>query len=321
MNKLLLILCLETGILFGCSNDSPKQQASLRETPVLPEEVPTFDGGQAYKFLIAQTDFGPRNPGSSGHENCLNYLQSEMKKYADAVNLQPFSYMGYDAKALSLTNIISSFNLRATTRILLIAHWDTRPRADNDKNPKKQALPILGANDGASGVAILLEIARHLRKNSPAVGVDMIFVDGEDYGREGDTQKYLLGSRYFVKNLPSGFAPAFGILLDMVGDKELEIGREKNSVRYAHDIVDLVWSAATELGVIQFSNSDVYAFDDHIPFNEMGIKTIDLIDFSYPDTSNRFWHSTEDTPDKCSAESLEAVGKVLMHVIYRQQNR
>jgi hypothetical protein len=152
------------------------------------------------------------------------------------------------------------------------------------------------------------------------VGVDLVLVDGEDYGREGDYSNYLLGARYFAGNKAPDYAPRFGILLDMIGDKFLEIPRERHSVQYAPDIVDLVWNKAKELGYPQFIDEPgEEILDDHIPLNEAGIKTIDLIDFDYPDQTNRYWHSHQDTPEHCSAESLEAVGTVLTHIIYSQQ--
>ena len=316
--KFLLFALSLTVLLAGCS----KENAPPRQVPQIQEAkgaVPTFDGKKAFEYLKAQTDFGPRTAGSSAHQNCLNYMESEMKKTADAVNLQTFQVKGYGGENLNLTNVISSFNMSATTRVLLIAHWDSRPRADQESDPKKQNQPILGANDGASGVAVLMEIARHLHSNPPAAGVDMLFDDGEDYGKEGDNNNYLLGTRYFAKNLPNGFHPAYGILLDMVGDKQLELLREPNSIRNAPDIVDLVWSTAKDLGMYQFTDEvQRPVLDDHLPLIEVGIKTIDLIDFNYPDASNRYWHTTQDTPDKCSPESLEAVGTVLLHVIYKQ---
>ena len=319
MKKLLLfVLC---SLLLSCTREQPKPSVTtqaMKPQQVIESSIPAFDGKKAYEYLKAQTNFGPRSPNSAGHQKCLEYLQHELQQYADAVNLQPFVETGYNGETLNFNNIIASFNLQATTRILLIAHWDTRPRADQDKDKKKRNQPILGANDGASGVAVLLEIARHLKSNPPTVGIDMLLVDGEDYGKEGDTKNYLLGARYFAKNLPQGFAPAFGILLDMVGDKELELRKEKYSLKYAPDIVELVWSTAHELNVTQFSwETQDWATDDHLPLNEAGIKTIDLIDFNYPDKTNRYWHTTEDTPDKCSPESLEAVGIVLIQVIYK----
>ena len=318
--KRTILALLMIGFLDGCSKESPKTTpekfATSRNFTI---DVPVFDGKNAFSFLTAQTDFGPRNPGSPGHQQCLTYLQFEMQKYADAVDLQRFTVGGYEGEVLNLTNVISSFNLPATKRILFIAHWDTRPRSDNEKDPKKRNQPILGANDAASGVAVFMEMSRLFKQSPPPVGVDIIFVDGEDYGKEGDVSKYLLGAKYFADNLPNGFAPIFAVLLDMVGDKNLELKREKYSMKYAPDIVDLVWGTARELNVPQFSDLEQdWVMDDHLPFNERGIKAIDLIDFNYPDASNRYWHTTEDTPDKCSAESLEAVGNVLMHVLYRQ---
>jgi hypothetical protein len=317
--KLILALFITIFFTWSCKTDAPKPAIVETQKQPAPPTVPVFEGKQAFSYLTAQTDFGPRNPGSAGHRNCLNYLQSEMQKYADAVNTQPFTVAGYNNETLKLTNVISSFNLQASTRILLIAHWDTRPRADQEKDPKKQNQLILGANDAASGIAVLMEIARHLKTTPPSVGVDMLFVDGEDYGKESDNTYYLLGAKYFAKNLPPGFSPAFGILLDMVGDKQLEIPKDRYSLDYAPDIVDLIWSTARELNVPQFvgTTSQGWITDDHLPLNQAGIKTIDLIDFNYPDATNRYWHTTQDTPDKCSPESLEAIGKVLLHVIYR----
>lgn len=283
------------------------------------QSVPAFSGARAFSYLTSQTSFGPRDPGSAGHAKCLQYLSSELQLYADAVNLQPFPVTGYAGEKLVMTNVIASFHPQAQTRILLIAHWDSRPWADQEKDPAKAKLPILGANDGASGVAVLLEIARHLKEAPPSVGVDILLTDGEDYAREGNEQDYLRGAKYFVANMPAGFHPIFGILLDMVGDAQLEIAKERYSLAFAPDVVEQVWAAARALNVTQFTDRlQNYVTDDHLPFNKAGIKTIDLIDFDYPDETNRYWHTHEDTPDKCSAESLEAVGKVLLYVIYKQ---
>jgi hypothetical protein len=321
MNRLIIFL-LVAMMAFGCAKQPPKQtdtQQTQDAPPSKPVDIPVFDGTTAYNFLTAQTDFGPRNPGSEGHLNCLNYLQSEFDKYADSVTIQPFTVSGYGGEVLKLTNVLASFNPHAAKRVLLIAHWDTRPRSDQDKNPKNKDKPILGANDGASGVAVLLEIARNAKLSPPPIGLDLLCVDGEDYGKEGDLNYYLLGAKYFTKNMPPGYSPIFGILLDMIGDKELSIKKERYSLQDAPDIVNLVWSTANELGYGQFSDDlQGWVTDDHLPFDDAGIKTIDLIDFEYPDASNRFWHTQEDTPDKCSAESLEAVGRVITTVIYRQ---
>jgi len=282
--------------------------------------IPEFSGKDAFAFLLRQTSFGPRNPGSSGHSGCLEYLASTLRGLADNVRLQDFAYPGYAGEQLHLTNVIASFRPEMANRILLCAHWDTRPRAEHDQDRNLRDRPIIGANDGASGVAVLLEIATLLKKSSPPVGVDIVLFDGEDYGKEGDTDMYLLGSRYFASNQEKGYTPRFGILLDMVGDTFLEIPREQNSMRFAPDIMNLVWNRARELGVTQFLDAPgEEVMDDHLPLNQAGIKTIDLIDFDYPDQTNRYWHTHQDTPDHCSSESLEAVGMVITNILFTQQ--
>lgn len=323
MNRFIFLILIFSFITSCTKNqskqDKPQQQPRSETKQV---SIPKFDGKKAFAYLKAQTDFGARVPGSDAHKKCLNYLQLELHKFADAVSLQPFKHIGYLGETIQMTNIISSFNSKATTRILLLAHWDCRPRADLDPDPKNHNKPILGANDAASGVAVLLEIARHLKLNPPTIGIDMLFTDGEDYGKEGDLKNYLLGAKYFANNLPQGFKPTFGILLDMIGDSELEILKEPYSMRYAPDIVELVWSTAKELNVYQFVDEvrEYGVIDDHLPLNEVGIKTINIIDFEYPDESHRYWHTLEDTPDKCSPESLEAVGMVVMNVIYKYRS-
>jgi glutaminyl-peptide cyclotransferase len=296
------------------------RQPQSSPVPAMTGAIPVFSGKEAFAFLVRQTSFGPRNPGSPGHSTCLQYLGTTLRDLADKVRLQEFSVQGYDGEQLHLTNIIGAFRPDLTSRILLCAHWDTRPRAEHDPNKSLRDKPILGANDGASGVAVLLEIASLLKKSPPPVGVDIVFFDGEDYGKEGDTDMYLLGSRYFASNRPADYTPRFGILLDMIGDTNLEIPREQNSMRFAPDIMNLVWNKARELGVTQFLDEPgEEIMDDHLPLNQAGIKTIDLIDFDYPDVTNRYWHTQEDTPDHCSAESLEAVGTVITNVLYTQQ--
>src|SRR5437588_8777637 len=168
MIRAILFLVL-TPLSLSCTNESPKKEARSGETLKAAQVVPVFDGKRAFRFLQAQTDFGPRDVGSQGHESCLRYLQLQMKEYADTVRLQPFTVRGYDGKQLHFTNIISSFKPGAPPRILLLAHWDTRPRADQDPDPAKRGQPILGGNDGASGVAVLMEVARLLRSHPPAV--------------------------------------------------------------------------------------------------------------------------------------------------------
>ncbi len=317
-----MISALAWALLFAGCTGSPQGQPKSQETtpPKMTKSptIPPFSGQRAYELLLRQTSFGPRNPNSKGHRECLNYLSTTLRALAGEVRLQDFSHAGYKGETLRLTNIIASFQPDLRTRLLLCAHWDTRPRADQDSTRREE--PILGANDGASGVAVLLELAMMLKQNQPPVGVDIVLFDGEDYGTEGDHASYLLGSRHFATTRPSDYLPRFGILLDMVGDTFLEIPREGYSVRYAPDIVDLVWNKARDLGIGQFTaEAGPEVIDDHLPLNEAGIKTIDLIDFNYPDPSNRYWHTHQDTPEHCSPQSLEAVGTVLAHVVYTQK--
>ncbi len=322
--KKVLCVSLFFLVMTGCSQNHSNPPASSSGAPASQPSaeqavsIPQFSGSSAYSYLVKQTSFGPRNPNSSGHEACLAYLTTTLQGLADTVQPQPFVQQGY-GEQLRLTNIFARFRPAASARILFLAHWDTRPRADNDADKRLRDQPILGANDGASGVAVLLELASLLKKSPPPIGVDILLVDGEDYGKEGDNSLYLLGTRQFARSMPPGYAPRFAILLDMVGDTFLELPKEQNSIQYAPDIVELVWTTARNLGVRQFVDATGEAIiDDHLPLNDVGIKAIDIIDFNYPDQSNRYWHSHDDTPDHCSAESLEAVGSVITAVTYQQ---
>jgi acetylornithine deacetylase/succinyl-diaminopimelate desuccinylase-like protein len=272
---------------------------------------PTFDKDKAFRYLSEQCDFGPRNPGSNNHLKTKNYLLDKLNQSANLVNVQDFVYHDSTSNLdLNLTNIIASFYPQNRKRILLAAHWDTRPFADREPDSILKNKPILGANDGASGVAVLLEIASILSQKAPKYGVDIVFFDGEDWGKEASND-YCLGSRYFASHLGE-YRPEFSILLDMIGDKDLQIYKEGYSARYAFKTMNLVWSKARKLKLGCFVDSVKYTLiDDHIALIEAGIPCIDLIDFDYP-----YWHTLQDTPDKCSAESLDKIGKLLIEVLY-----
>ncbi|NIR47114.1 M28 family peptidase [candidate division KSB1 bacterium] len=276
-------------------------------------EPPVFDGARAYDYLVKQCDFGPRVPGTQAHRACLNYLTSELQKFDANVSHQSFlSQIPKTGQSVTMTNIVASFGVNKTERILLCAHWDTRPWADEDDSTENNDKPILGANDGASGVAVLMEVARHLQLREPKVGVDIILFDGEDAGIPGQSHTYALGSRHFAKNKNPGYRPKFGLLLDMVGDKDLDIYQEEHSLEHAPYIVDKVWTKAQGLNLTKFIPMPGYEVtDDHLPLLEAGIPCIDIIDFNY-----RYWHTLEDTPDKCSPESLATVGQLVLSVIY-----
>ncbi len=276
--------------------------------------VPEFDSKSAFAYLEKQCAFGPRHPGSEGHQRSLNYIVGEFKKSTDTVILQPFLFSDPKShQTNTLTNVIASFG-SSQKRILLCAHWDTRPWADSDPNPKNWNKPIIGANDGASGVAVLLEIARVLKNNPPPVGVDIVLFDGEDSGLQGQNQTWCQGSRFFAGSRKLACLPLYAILLDFVGDKDLHFPVEVNSYRFAPDIVDKVWGKALELGLSAFDLSPGYEMvDDHLELLKAGIPAIDIIDFDYP-----YYHTLQDTEDKCSPESLGSVGTLLLHLIYEE---
>lgn len=298
-----------------------------RETTPVPSQkpsesivsIPQFDRSRAFAYLKTQMGFGPRNPGSSGYLKCLQYLQAELAKTADSVWTQPFSYKNYKGEISQGTNILARFKSAARERVLISAHWDTRAWADMDANQKNHSKPIPGANDGASGVALLLEIANHLHSSPPPQAVDIVLFDAEDVGQTGDSESFAQGSQFFAKNPPSSTSYRFAVNLDMIGDKNLEIQRENNSETNAPGLTDRIFTTARLLGIRQFVDEHVGGiYDDHMPLNKAGIPAVDLIDFNYPDESNRYWHTMEDTTDKCSPESLEAVGTVLLNILYGQ---
>jgi len=273
-----------------------------------------FSGESAFRYLVQQCEFGPRNPGSTGHSECLQFLVEELRKFTHIVSTQQFLHRDTDLdKILTMHNIIARFpgtNHRAQP-VLLAAHWDTRPRADRDPNPENRNNPIIGANDGASGVAVLLETARIFSEFPPPIPVDILLTDGEDYGKEGEIHNYFLGAKHFAKNLPK-IPYKLGILLDMIGDKDLRIPREAYSVETLPDFVDSVWKRARNLGLKAFTRrKGPYVLDDHQPLIEAGVPIIDIIDFDYD-----YWHTLEDTPDKCSAESLKQIGMLILSIVY-----
>lgn len=298
-----------------------------RETTPVPSQkpmtsaapIPQFDRNRAFAYLKTQMGFGPRNPGSSGYLKCLQYLRTELAKNADSVWIQTFSYKSYKGEISQGSNIIARFRSSERERVLFSAHWDTRSWADMDANQKNHSKPIPGANDGASGVAVLLELASQLHSSPPPQAVDIILFDAEDVGQSGDSESYAQGSQFFAKNLPRSTSYRFAVNLDMIGDKNLEIRRENNSETNAPGLMQQIFTTARLLGIRQFVDEHVSGiYDDHMPLNKAGIPAVDLIDFNYPDESNRFWHTMEDTTDKCSPESLEAVGTVLLNILYGQ---
>jgi glutaminyl-peptide cyclotransferase len=277
------------------------------------EAVPAFDKKAAFAFLEAQCTFGPRVPGSEAHLRCRDYLVKTLSGFSEKVELQPFQLTyGRPPRTVEAFNVIAKFRPGLADRVLLCAHWDSRPWADADSDPKLHSTPVLGANDGASGVAVLLELAKIFDAQPPPVGIDLVLLDGEDAGDAGNTWSWALGSQYFAAHLKKNDFPRFVVLLDMIGDRDLAIPQEAYSLEYAPELMAKVWKIASDLKIKSFlPEKGPAVMDDHIPFLRLRIPAIDLLDLDYP-----YWHTGQDTPDKCSPDSLDDVGRVLVQLIY-----
>ncbi len=299
--------------LLGCNGSAARRNdaGQAPRTPISKAAAPAFDADYAWNVLLKQCEFGPRPVGSQAHRKTRDYLVAEMRKHSDTVVEQDFTY-----KEMPLTNVIGIFGPADRAPILLCAHWDTRPTADMEIDATARKTPIMGANDGASGVAVLLALAKSFKAQPPSVGVAVALLDGEDYGDFERDQGVFLGSRYLAKNLKPVGKPTYGILLDMIGDKDLTISREQNSEERARSVNDKVFRIASELGHSRnFRDRIGYAItDDHLPLIAAGIPTIDLIDFDYGP-----WHTVDDTVDKCSKTSLKVVGESVGETVYREK--
>ena len=283
--------------------------------------IPVFNGNAAFTHLVAQCDFGPRNPGSVGHQKALDYFLNVLTTLADTVSTQSFTeIMPRSKQKVEMHNIIAQFNPKAKKQIMISAHWDTRPWGDRSLSIMRKDQPILGANDGASGVAILLELAKVLHDNPQKIGVNLVLFDAEDFGSSGDSWSYCKGSQYFAKNLPITL-PDYAINLDMVGDANLEIYIERISYKQNPSLVLELWGLAEELKLSGFKKMAYHSiFDDHVPLYELaGIPAVDIIDFDYPDEKTNYHHTYNDIVENCSPESLRQVGTLMVHHIYNQQ--
>lgn len=287
---------------------------SCRDTTPPPRE---FDAATAFRYLEQQVAFGYRIPGTEAHARTAVWLDSLLRDRADTLIVQAWDHVTGKGATLPMRNYLARFNPSATERILFLAHWDTRPVSDNPTYTGDRARPVPGANDGASGVAVLLGMADALKLKPPAVGVDLLFVDGEDYGNF-DTEKsdVLIGSKYYAQHLPAGPKPLYAVLFDLVADKELRFLQEGNSLLGAPDVVDLVWQTAREIGhgAAFVAEPGVTLTDDHVELQKAGIKAIDVVDFDYG-PRNSWWHTPDDTLDKVTAYSLRITGDVGMALI------
>ena len=326
-NSFLRISLLLLSVLFWVACGSKQSKPSTQ--PQAAVVVPTFNADSAYHYTAQQVAFGPRVPNSEAHVACGDWLEAELARFGAQVTSQHITLRAYDGTPLKARNIIGSYKPETRKRVLLCAHWDSRPWADADPDPKNHRTPILGANDGASGVGVLLEIARQLQAQPTDIGVDIIFFDAEDYGTHAEDKEptdgisWCLGSQYWAR-VPhtEGYMARFGILLDMVGGKEARFHREGYSDHFAKHIVDKVWAAAHASGHggwFPYADGGVIT-DDHLPINEIArIPCIDIIGH-YPETGFApTWHTMDDTMDNIDPTVLRAVGQTVMQVIYNER--
>jgi len=276
---------------------------------------PIFDGERALALVETQVGFGPRVPGMPGHEAQAAWMIARLDSLAGEVVADSFVHTAADGSELRLVNVLGRFRPELTRRILFLAHWDTRPTSDQASDSAQKLLPVPGANDGGSGTAVLLELARLLSESPPPMGVDILLVDGEDYGPGVDDM--FLGSIRYAQSLPEEGRPIYGLLLDMVGDADPLFPVEANSAEFASIVVRKVWRAAARLGYQDYFPEGVGArlTDDHIPLIQAGLPTAEIIDFSYG-PGNAYWHTPEDNLAHVSAQTLEIVGEVMAELIY-----
>lgn len=309
-------------VLVSCKS---QQQASSASSQAADEPVATttvdFNTDNAYKLVKAQCDMGPRVPGTQAHAKCAQWLEENLQQNCDSVVVQEAQVKTFDGKNLNIKNLVGIINPASGDRILLLAHWDCRPWADNDPDPSKRTQPVMGANDAASGVGVLLELARLMKETKPSIGVDILLVDAEDWGTNDVEDSWALGTQYWSKHPHvEGYSPRFGILLDMVGARGAKFSKEIMSMQYASDVVNEVWSKAQESGYGNyFSNSVGGAItDDHVQVNNAGIKCIDIIDMRMDSDTGFFdgWHTTSDTMQWIDKAVLKAVGQTVANVIY-----
>lgn len=280
---------------------------------------PVFDGQKAFDLLEDQVAIGPRYPGSKGQIICRDWIVDICNNYADTIIIQEFQAYRPDNKTTAASyNIIARFAPKMKKRVMLSTHWDTRPISDMDM--LHYNTPVPGANDGASGTAVLLEMLRHIKNMDLNVGVDLIFWDAEDMGIAGDGAYFCQGSEFYAYNpiLPKAQK---GILIDMIGDHDLLLPIEGNSMKYAPQLVEEIYKIGRELGYSHIYQQKIgpEMFDDHIPLNTIAnIPTIDLIDFSYKYQGHNLWHTPRDLPKYCSPQSLKAIGDVLIFWLNKQ---
>ena len=292
-------------------------------TLIFSQDTPYFDGHKAYEYLKKQCEFGPRYPGSEGHLKMKRYLNRFFRDFScDIIIMDENVKHPYTEQDVYLTNYLIRFYPERENRIMIMAHWDTREIADKDPIKENREKPIIGANDGASGISILMVIAEIVNENTLYnIGLDLLFIDGEDMGKPSHSESFGLGTLEFSKRIPKPY-PKYAVCLDMVGDAEPEFFYEKFSLIQAPELTYKIWEIASSLGYSEFKPYIGPAvYDDHrVLYLNSGIPAIDIIDFEYPNSDTNYWHTLSDIPKHCSSTTLEKVGNVVITLIYNEDN-
>lgn len=329
-----LLIVVISALVFSCgpdkttteNNTTTSNNITTTNTVVAKPRVipPDFNADSAFQYIKTQADMGPRVPGTKAHAKAVAYYEKYFKSLGADVKVQGGNINTYDGKQWRIDNVIATFNSAAKTRILLCAHYDSRPFSDKDPIPANRSKPCPGVNDGASGVGVLMEVARLIKDKPTNVGIDIILFDLEDYGDNGDQNSWCLGAVYWSNNLHKpNYKAKYAILLDMVGAKDAIFPREGVSVFHANDVVNKVWNAADKLG---YSNYFIYdesteMTDDHVAINKIaGIPAIDILHYNH--VKNEFFpqhHTTNDDITIIDKKTLKAVGQTLLEVIYNEE--
>lgn len=327
MTKRFVIILTAISTLMACQQNQKKEEKNSSDNPIKMVS-PNFEADSALAFTKAQVDFGPRIPSTKAHAACADYITNKLKSYGAEVFIQKGKVSTFDGKSHELKNIIATFQPDKTKRVLITAHWDTRPFSDQDPDESMRNKSFEGANDGASGVAVIIELARLLQQQQPEVGVDFILWDIEDYGKSSDStpneSTWCLGSQYWVKNPPvKGYNPMYAINLDMVGGSNAQFTQDAVSRKYAPEILTKVWKIADEIGYgnyfINIPSGNI--IDDHFWINQANIKAIDIIHFSDNSGFYNNWHTQLDNLNNIDKNTLKAVGQTVLETIYREKTK
>lgn len=330
MRPITAIAILASLTAFSCKGPQASAPAKGNESAMA--ATPAFNGDSAYMYVRSQTDFGPRVPGTKAHSQCADWMAGKFRSFGLETIVQPINVATFDGTVINGWNIIGQVNPEASARIIVCSHWDSRPWADNDPDPANHKTPVDGADDGASGVGVIMEMARVMQESAPAIGVDFILFDAEDWGPGDDyTGRHLeeywaLGTQFWARNPHKpGYKARYAVLLDMVGGKGARFCKEGVSVHFAKGTVDKIWDTAAKLGFGSLfpALDGGFVTDDHYFINTIAkIPAVDIIPYRPDSKGSSFgpnWHTTTDNIDNIDKRVLEAVGKVMLQVIYNEK--